>query len=323
MPDDKITEYEEEETSDDVNFDVKNSALRVIEDIEQGQIFDDIRIDFDSIIDNIAPEDNPSRLNQMLVSYYEEIHEVLQKRLDECQDIIERYMKELIESKKRNIQKQMENIAFGRRNSSRDPTVISHDNQMDIAGITSEHNKRLSQLREQYEYFLKNAEIEFFNVLKSVKGDSEVNSNSNETSPKEKNFQEEYTKFNKIQAAPPNIDEHRSRSNLSSHVSISTLNDNSNQKSTISKPITQNSGSKSGYIENLHNKKYSEDDEEEKAYPPLKMSASKRVQEKKRQQTSEAIKPKENKLADYQAQNLDQEQEVPKNVIKKQINLVS
>lgn len=57
--------------------------MRVIEDIDKEQIFDDIKIDFDSIVESIAPEDNPSRLNQMLVSYYEEIHEVLQKRLDE------------------------------------------------------------------------------------------------------------------------------------------------------------------------------------------------------------------------------------------------
>lgn len=103
ISDDKITEYEEneenEENSEDIDYDVKSSAFRVMEDIEKGQIFDDIRIDFDSIVDNIAPEDNPSRLNQMLVSYYEEIHEVLQKRLDECQDIIEKYMKDLIENK--------------------------------------------------------------------------------------------------------------------------------------------------------------------------------------------------------------------------------
>ena len=100
ISDDKITEYEEnEENSEDIDYDVKSSAFRVMEDIEKGQIFDDIRIDFDSIVDNIAPEDNPSRLNQMLVSYYEEIHEVLQKRLDECQDIIEIYMKDLIENK--------------------------------------------------------------------------------------------------------------------------------------------------------------------------------------------------------------------------------
>jgi len=71
------------EESDDINYDIQSSALKVIEDIDKKQIFDDIRIDFDSIIENIAPEDNPSRLNQMLVSYYEEIHEVLQKRLDE------------------------------------------------------------------------------------------------------------------------------------------------------------------------------------------------------------------------------------------------
>ena len=88
-----------EEEIDSVNYDIKISATRVIEDIEKRQIFDDIKIDFDSIVENIAPEDNPSRLNQMLVSYYEEIHEVLQKRLDECQDIIGEYMTQLIECK--------------------------------------------------------------------------------------------------------------------------------------------------------------------------------------------------------------------------------
>ena len=88
-----------EEEIDSVNYDIKMSATRVIEDIEKRQIFADIKIDFDSIVENIAPEDNPSRLNQMLVSYYEEIHEVLQKRLDECQDIIGEYMTQLIECK--------------------------------------------------------------------------------------------------------------------------------------------------------------------------------------------------------------------------------
>ena len=84
-------ESSNDEESDETNYDIKASAIRVLEDIDKRQIFDDIRIDFESIVDNIAPEDNPSRLNQMLVSYYEEINEVLQKRLDEWQEIIEEY----------------------------------------------------------------------------------------------------------------------------------------------------------------------------------------------------------------------------------------
>ncbi|CAI2374245.1 unnamed protein product [Moneuplotes crassus] len=326
VPDDKITEYDEEENSDDISYEVKSSATRVIEDIEKRKIFDDIRIDFESIVDSIAPEDNPSRLNQMLVSYYEEIHEVLQKRLDECQDIIERYMKELIESKKRNIQKQMENLAFGRRNSSRDPTIMNQDNQMDIGSITSEHNKRLNQLREQYESFLKNAENEFFNVLKSVKGDSDMNSNSNDNSPKEKNFQEEYNKFNKKQTANLNREGERSRSNLSSHVSISSLNENSSQKPSIKKPISKDSGSKSGYIDDLHEKRSTaENYEEEKAYPPLKLSASKRMK-KKREEKMTKSKAKSSGQKSQETDSVGsakKKEHVSKPINKVQLNLVS
>ena len=170
-----------EDSEEDIDYDIQASALRVIEDIEKRQIFDDIRIDFDSIVDNIAPEDNPSRLNQMLVSYYEEIHEVLQKRLDEWQDIIEEYMTQLIESKRKQFQKQMESIALGEGELTHD-FKFTANNKIDISSITSEHNKRLSQLREQYEEFLKNTEIEFFNVLKAVKGNSDLNSEINEES---------------------------------------------------------------------------------------------------------------------------------------------
>lgn len=166
----------DENDSDDISYDIKTSAMRVIDDIEQKQIFDDIRIDFDSIIDNIAPEDNPSRLNQMLVSYYEEIHEVLQKRLDECQDIIGEYMTQLIESKKKNIQRHMEQLASGDHNHS-ESSFSTKGSKLDIESITIEHNRRLGQLRDQYEEFLQNAELEFFNVLKNIKGGSEMNYN--------------------------------------------------------------------------------------------------------------------------------------------------
>jgi hypothetical protein len=226
--DDKITEYGDmEDEDDDTNYDIVSSAVRVIEDIEKGQIFDDIRIDFDSIIDNIAPEDNPSRLNQMLVSYYEEIHEVLQKRLDECQDIIEEYMTQLIESKKKNVQKHMHNIAYG--TGSKDRDIENNVSNMDIASITKEHNKRLDQLREQYEHFLKNAEGEFFSVLKSVKGESEINSEDHDPSPKENNLREEYNKSNKAYSQNTRQYNQAPVSRTQSHVSISTLNENFSQ----------------------------------------------------------------------------------------------
>lgn len=159
--------------SDDINYDLKNSALRVIEDIENKQIFDDIRIDFDSIVDSIAPEEDPAKLNQMLVSYYEEIHEVLQKRLYECQDIIEEYMTQLIESKKKCLQQHMDSIMSGNDENSQEYNHTFKNGKIDISSITSEHNMRLTQLREQYEEFLKEAEADFFNVLKSVKGSSD------------------------------------------------------------------------------------------------------------------------------------------------------
>jgi hypothetical protein len=188
--DDRITEYDEDEeqSDEDINYDVQASALRVIEDIENKQIFDDIRIDFDSIVDNIAPEDNPSRLNQMLVSYYEEIHEVLQKRLEECQDIIQEYMTQMIESKKMTFQKQFEDGSNKVINSGK--SNFSQKNGL-IDSVTSEHSKRLGQLREQYEEFLKNAENEFFNVLRSVKGGTETTSDMPYNISKEHRLQED------------------------------------------------------------------------------------------------------------------------------------
>ena len=206
---------------------------------------------------------------------------------------------------KRHIQKYMEDMAYGKNNPSRDPSIMSQDSQMDISSITSEHNRRLNQLREQYEYFLKNAETEFFNVLKSVKGESEVNSEENENSPQEKNFNEEFNKYN-----IPRQNPHK-QSNESSHVSISTLNDNFQQKEQtqfenrdaehkqnlnkgeISQKLSQNlilpeniadTNSKSGYINTLREETKERkviEGEEEYEYPPLKMSASKRIQKKK------------------------------------------
>ena len=54
--------------------------------------------------------------------------------------------------------------------------------KIDIESITVEHNRRLSQLREQYEEFLQNAELQFFGVLKSIKGNSEANYNEQDNS---------------------------------------------------------------------------------------------------------------------------------------------
>jgi hypothetical protein len=70
---------------------IKESAYKVITDIQNSEIFDDIKIDFENIIESVAPQDDQKVLNQMLVSYYEEIHDVIQKRLDECSDIIEEF----------------------------------------------------------------------------------------------------------------------------------------------------------------------------------------------------------------------------------------
>ena len=170
---------EEEETREiaddnsensDIKEELKQSALKVIEDIESKNIFDDIKIDFDNILANLAPEEDQAKLNQMLINYYEEINDVLQKRLDECQDIIEEYMTHLIETKKKDLQMQMEKYAMGEDNQI-SPAIISDTTKNDISGITVDHNNKLKMLREQYDEFLKAAENEFFNVLRMIKND--------------------------------------------------------------------------------------------------------------------------------------------------------
>jgi len=121
-------------------------------DIKNGNIFDDIRIDFDNIMESVVPQTDPTMLNQMLVSYYEEIHDVLQKRLDECSDIIEEFYMYMINEYK-------ETMMQG------SPTSQGH---RDITQITNEHHEKLKALRLLYDNFLKNAETEFFDVLKAI-----------------------------------------------------------------------------------------------------------------------------------------------------------
>ena len=175
----KEHDSEEEETREivddnsensDITEELKQSALKVIEDIDRKNIFDDIKIDFDNILANLAPEEDQSKLNQMLINYYEEIHDVLQKRLDECQDIIEEYMTHLIETKKKDLQMQMERYAMG-EDDQISPAIISDSTKNDISGITVDHNNKLKMLREQYDEFLRSAENEFFNVLRMIKTD--------------------------------------------------------------------------------------------------------------------------------------------------------
>ena len=48
----------------------------MLTDIHNGSIFDDIKIDFENIIETVSPQEDTKVLNQMLVSYYEEIHDV-------------------------------------------------------------------------------------------------------------------------------------------------------------------------------------------------------------------------------------------------------
>ena len=73
----KEHDSEEEETREivddnsensDITEELKQSALKVIEDIDRKNIFDDIKIDFDNILANLAPEEDQSKLNQMLIN---------------------------------------------------------------------------------------------------------------------------------------------------------------------------------------------------------------------------------------------------------------
>ena len=109
-------------------------------------------IDFDNIVDNIPSEMEKIELNQTLVQYYEEIHEVLQKRLDECQDIIEEFYMSKVNEFKDNLLSNPEN-----------------DKKTDITEITNEHSEKLSALKSLYDDFLQQAEKEFFLVLDKIK----------------------------------------------------------------------------------------------------------------------------------------------------------
>lgn len=189
----EVEEEEQEQEQEDEEFiDLRESALKVIEDIETKKIFDDIIIDFDSILVNVTPHEDTTKVNQMLVNYYEEIHDVLQNRLDECQDIIEEYMTYMIENKKKDLHMQMEKYAMG-EDIDIDPNMISDNTKNDITSITEDHNSKLRLLREQYDEFLRSAESEFFNVLKMIKLDPKSKSKlSNEKFNLTKEFDEIY-----------------------------------------------------------------------------------------------------------------------------------
>lgn len=87
----------------------------------------------------------------MLIQYYEEIHDVIQKRLDECSDIIEEYYMVRINEFKDNM------------------LSSSQPQEKDITAITDEHHERLKKLRLLYDQFLSKTETEFFDVLKQIR----------------------------------------------------------------------------------------------------------------------------------------------------------
>lgn len=90
----------------------------------------------------------------MILQYYSEIHDVLQKRLDECSVIIEEYY-------------------IHKVNEYKEQMILSSPStdggMKEITDITNEHHDQLKHLRLLYDDFLKNAEIEFFDVLKQIR----------------------------------------------------------------------------------------------------------------------------------------------------------
>ena len=71
-----MEEFQPKNTESQEYRQLKESAFKVLTDIHNGSIFDDIKIDFENIIETVSPQEDTKVLNQMLVSYYEEIHDV-------------------------------------------------------------------------------------------------------------------------------------------------------------------------------------------------------------------------------------------------------
>ena len=155
-------------------------------------------------MDNIQPQEDPQKVNNMLIAYYEEIHEVLQKRLDECQDIIEEYMTHLIENKKKELHSKMESYTMG-ESVDFNPNSFSNATKNEITQITEDHSQKLKMLREQYDEFLKGAENEFFAVLKMIKiqpnasKESEYNHKESESSQLNPEFSQSFSEKSQSQ----------------------------------------------------------------------------------------------------------------------------
>ena len=97
-------------------------AIKVLKDIDNEDIFDDVNVDFATVIEDIIPREflfasegkTPSqgeigtetneRAAQDLRDYFQELCDVIQKRYDECKLIIETYFRNQITSFQKNAQ---------------------------------------------------------------------------------------------------------------------------------------------------------------------------------------------------------------------------
>jgi hypothetical protein len=96
-------------------------------------------------------------------------------------------MTQMIERKKNMLHHQMDRYTMGEATGI-DPNLISDDTKNEISSITVDHNVKLKMLREQYDEFLKDAENEFFNVLRNIKMEE-----SNEVQDSDfKQYEEDY-----------------------------------------------------------------------------------------------------------------------------------
>ena len=120
-------------------------------------MFDDFKIDFESIAESVQNEAGSKTCNKTLIQYYEEINEVIKKRFDECKGIIEEYFRAKVKALRERLL--MINAESGGLPEGEPET---------IASVTHEHHRALTSLRELHEEFVKHVEQEFFRVFRGT-----------------------------------------------------------------------------------------------------------------------------------------------------------
>eukprot|EP00347_Sterkiella_histriomuscorum_P016506 403352920 len=153
------------------------NAEKVLHDIDQGIVFDDVLIEYEEVYmksiqslgHNMTNLMNglifPSKeeLNKViedLKEYYGELIQVVQKRYDEVKNILETYFRQLIAMKREELDIKHENDEISEEDFQEQANTF--------AQITDTHNEKLTRLRESFDAFSRHIDERFDEQIEKI-----------------------------------------------------------------------------------------------------------------------------------------------------------